>query len=125
MLSWTISTTSSPQPSSDMTDKVSIMVERCGGLDRIEQLQSHKNEEIYHKALWIIETFFPDGDPKFTIGGGFREKDNWKGVYAGKKNRKRDKLAAPERSEAINGGTRTGNNGSGRGGSEIKTLFYD
>ena len=76
------------------TDKVAIMVKKCDGLDRIEQLQSHDNNEIYHKALWIIETFFPDGDqydeeisPKFTKAGGLRERDNWKG---GKKSKKKD-----------------------------------
>ena len=43
-------------------DKVAMMVEECGGLDRIEALQTHENEAIYAKALQIIETFFPDGD---------------------------------------------------------------
>merc|ERR1711971_512592 len=43
-------------------DKVAMMVEECGGLDRIEALQTHENEAIYHKALQIIENFFPDGD---------------------------------------------------------------
>ena len=42
-----------------------------GGLDRIEQ--SHESDNIYHKALWIIDTFFLDGNqydeeiaPRFT-----------------------------------------------------------
>ena len=41
-------------------DKVAMMIEECGGLDRIENLQTHENEAIYQKALQIIESFFPD-----------------------------------------------------------------
>ena len=48
----------------DKIDKVASMVEKFGGLNRIQQLQHHKIELIYEKALHIIETFFPDGDQK-------------------------------------------------------------
>lgn len=39
-------------------EKVSLHIEECGGLDRIESLQSHDNVEIYHKSLHILEQYF-------------------------------------------------------------------
>ena len=39
-------------------EKVSLHIEECGGLDRIENLQSHDNIEIYHKSLAILEQYF-------------------------------------------------------------------
>jgi importin subunit alpha-2 len=39
-------------------EKVTLHVEECGGLDRIEALQSHDNVEIYHKFLAILEQYF-------------------------------------------------------------------
>lgn len=41
-------------------ETVSLAVEECEGLEKIESLQNHENETIYHKALNIVTTFFPE-----------------------------------------------------------------
>ena len=43
-------------------EKVTLMIEECEGLDKLENLQNHENDEIYHKAQNIIESFFPSDD---------------------------------------------------------------
>lgn len=44
----------------DKLEEACIHFEEIGGLTKIENLQTHENEQVYHKALHIIEEFFSE-----------------------------------------------------------------
>uniref|UniRef100_A0A6G1S6W7 Importin subunit alpha n=1 Tax=Aceria tosichella TaxID=561515 RepID=A0A6G1S6W7_9ACAR len=48
-------------------NKYAVMVEECGGLDKIEYLQSHENPEIYQRAFNLIEKYFGNEDTDTNI----------------------------------------------------------
>lgn len=48
-------------------NKYANLVEECGGLDKIEHLQSHENPEIYQRAYNLIEKYFSNEDTETNI----------------------------------------------------------
>jgi len=59
-------------------EKVSLHIEECGGLDRIENLQSHDNIEIYHKSLAILEQYFStEGDEDSELAPSTSQAGNY------------------------------------------------
>ncbi|XP_045153602.1 importin subunit alpha-3 [Echinops telfairi] len=63
----------------DESETIANLIEECGGLEKIEQLQNHENEDIYKLAYEIIDQFFSSDDidedpslvPEAIQGGTF------------------------------------------------------
>ncbi|XP_046751623.1 importin subunit alpha isoform X2 [Diprion similis] len=47
-------------------DRVAILIEEVGGLDKLEALQHHENVQVYQQAMVLIDTFFSEGEAEDT-----------------------------------------------------------
>lgn len=58
------------------------MIEECGGVDKLEELQSHENLDVYKKALDVVERYFSSEDdagldePVTSTNDGFQFSEN-------------------------------------------------
>jgi hypothetical protein len=54
------------QAAADLTgsdeNPYAVAVEEADGLDKLEELQSHANNDIYEKAMGILETYFGEDE---------------------------------------------------------------
>jgi len=46
----------------DNQNLMALQIEECGGMEKINYLQGHENDEIYQKAYNIIDHYFSEGD---------------------------------------------------------------
>ena len=101
---------------------VATIVEECGGLHRIEQLQRHDHEDVRSKVVQILELLFPDDFQneqnvyeQNEYEQNEHEQNEHKGGKGGRTKKRKNKFAAPEKDLETNDGTRTGHICPGRG----------
>lgn len=59
-----------------MNDGINIyaqMIDECEGLDKIENLQNHDNNEIYEKVVKILEKYWAEEDEEQNLPDGVDE----------------------------------------------------
>jgi len=45
-------------PQTGLIGQITSVIEECGGLQKIEDLQNHENQQIYERSVKILETYF-------------------------------------------------------------------
>ena len=45
-------------PQTNLIAQITSVIEECGGLQKIEDLQNHENNAIYERSVKILETYF-------------------------------------------------------------------
>ncbi|XP_075215880.1 karyopherin subunit alpha [Lycorma delicatula] len=49
-------------------ERIALLIENCGGLDKLESLQHHENAQVYQKAYNIVDKFFSSTDDPIING---------------------------------------------------------
>jgi len=53
------------------------VIEEAGGIDRLEELQQHENQEVYDKSVKILEDFFGGEEPTQQQSFSFGNNQNF------------------------------------------------
>eukprot|EP01006_Ploeotia_vitrea_P039893 TRINITY_DN66383_c9_g1_i1.p1 TRINITY_DN66383_c9_g1~~TRINITY_DN66383_c9_g1_i1.p1 ORF type:complete len:583 (+),score=36.43 TRINITY_DN66383_c9_g1_i1:225-1973(+) len=61
-------TVQTSHPQANLLAQITSVIEECGGLQKIEDLQNHENQQIYERSVKILETYFgaEDDEDVFT-----------------------------------------------------------